>query len=60
VKLPLYSQRLNLYGLGMLTCGYGAGQLHPTDWTGLPWWGSLVLGLAILAYAYALQLGERE
>lgn len=47
--------RVQLYALGMLCCGYAAGQLHPVDWTGLPWWHGLIVGGAMLVAAGVLE-----
>lgn len=50
-----------LYGYGMLVCGYAAGMLRRgEDWTHIPWQGDMAFGVALLVVAYVLEFRKAE
>lgn len=56
------SWRLQLYGYGMMICGYAAGKRIHTEWIATPWWADFSAGVTLLVIAFVLncRVGRRK
>lgn len=51
----LSTTRQRIFALGMMYCGYAAGQRNGEGWTG-PWWGTMLGGLTLVVVAFIAEL----